>query len=231
MYNLAMKREILEKNIYYYTNVIDNPEKLVEAIENTENENCDNFISKWQSWLSYDGQPFNFGVKKIVYPVAIKNFDNPDDSNANYIFSTICNAFYRVSKDYSSCLLGGKELPTFLRFSINKYRAGAHMGTHADQYDTTNELKYSMVMYLNDDYDGGEISFVLRNENKVLDSSIPGNKPSLDYEAAKIEVADLIGIKPEAGSVVMFPSYPPYHHTAHTVNSGNKYMITTFSIY
>lgn len=226
-----MNKEVLEQNIYYYTNVLQDPEKLIAAIEETENQNCDNFISKWQSWLSYNGQPFDFGVKKFIYPVAVKNFDHPDKSNIDYIFTTICNAFYRVSKDYSSSLLGGKDLPTFLKFSVNKYRPGAHMGTHADQYDTTNELKYSMVMYLNDDYDGGEISFVIRNENGLLDSSIYGNKPDADHEVAKKEVKDLISIKPEAGSIVMFPSYPPYHHTAHTVNDGNKYMITTFCIY
>ena len=33
------------------------------------------------------------------------------------------------------------------------------------------------------------------------------------------------GIKPEAGSVIIFPSSAPYHHTAHLIKSGYKYMV------
>ena len=33
------------------------------------------------------------------------------------------------------------------------------------------------------------------------------------------------GIKPKAGSVIIFPSSAPYHHTAHLVKSGFKYMV------
>jgi hypothetical protein len=216
-----MKKHVLEKNIYYYTNMIDNPNKLIDAIEQTENQDYNNFISKWLSWRSYSGQPYHYGIEKTVYPVGIKKFDHNDKNNAQYIFETISNAFYRASKDYSLDLLDGKDPLLFLRFNIKKYKPGAHMGTHADQDDTSGRLKYSLVMYLNDNYEGGELSFTI-TDGKVI-------KPDPDYSIAKSN--DLIAIKPQAGSVVIFPSYSPYHHTAHIVKDGNKYMIPTFCMY
>lgn len=223
-----MNKEILEENIYYYKNVIDDPESLVKAIEETENQGGREFITKWKPWVSFDGQPYRFGIQKTVYPIGIKKFNYDNKKNEDYILSTITNAFYKSSKDYSISLLEKKDPSLFLKFDIKKYRSGAHMGTHADQYDTSEGFKHSLVMYINDDYDGGEISFIVREGGGRLDPSIDSNKINFDYQISKKEIKDIIGIKPEAGSVVVFPSYPPYYHTAHTIKGGEKYMITTF---
>jgi hypothetical protein len=77
------------------------------------------------------------------------------------------------------------------------------------------------VFYLNDDYEGGELSFTIESP----DAPIINGKPSEDYSLSKDSDRITIGIKPEAGSVIIFPSSPPYHHTAHLVKSGFKYMI------
>lgn len=218
-----MKSTILEKNIFYYENIVDDPRRVVEAIEQTEKEDCDNLISKWQPWNSYDGKPYNYGTQKTVYPLGIKKFKNENTKNAEYIFEKISNAFYRASKHYSINLLEGKDPNLFLRFDIKKYKTGANMGTHADQVEVVKDPKYSLVMYLNDDYDGGEISFTIKDNLSKLKST------SLDYEIDKLDSE--VAIKPSAGSIVMFPSFPPYHHTAHTVKSGYKYMITVFCVF
>jgi predicted 2-oxoglutarate/Fe(II)-dependent dioxygenase YbiX len=56
------------------------------------------------------------------------------------------------------------------------------------------------VLYLNDDYLGGEIEF-----------------PHYDVK-----------IKPEAGTLVLFPSNYAYRHIAHEVTSGIKYALVTW---
>lgn len=61
----------------------------------------------------------------------------------------------------------------------------------------------SMVVYLNDDYAGGEIEFVLFGEKT----------------------------KPPKCSVVVFPSNHPYLHTVHPVISGVRYALNVFFSY
>jgi predicted 2-oxoglutarate/Fe(II)-dependent dioxygenase YbiX len=86
--------------------------------------------------------------------------------------------------------------------SISKYAEGSSMGPHVDDYGTNPRVKpiMSAVLYLNDDYEGGELNFKDQN----------------------------ITIKPEAGSVVIFPSVEPFYHESKEIISGNKYMCPAF---
>ena len=88
--------------------------------------------------------------------------------------------------------------------SINlvKYYPGNHFQTHADDGASYKSV-VSLVGYLNDDYEGGEIEF-----------NVLGVK-----------------IKPEAGDLVVFPSNFIYTHRAHPVISGIKYSIVTMLDY
>ncbi len=95
------------------------------------------------------------------------------------------------------------------------------MGPHFDQLDGDKTLRYSLVMYLNDDCEGGEISFTLSDYDGVLQK----RNANPDYEKAVENKEIDFGIKPKRGSVIIFPSSAPYHHTAHVVKSGVKYMI------
>jgi hypothetical protein len=87
--------------------------------------------------------------------------------------------------------------------------------------DGDKTLRYSMVMYLNDEYEGGEISF------KIVDSYGFNQRPYIneDYDTASRDKHFDVGIKPKANSMVVFPSSSPYFHTAHIVKSGFKYMV------
>jgi hypothetical protein len=118
--------------------------------------------------------------------------------------------------------MGDTEEPNlFPVFNIKKYRSGVGMGSHFDQNDGDITLRYSFNIYLNDDYEGGEVSFTLsdyNNKNNV-------KSPELDYDiAAKGDTIDF-AVKPKAGSIVIFPSAAPYYHTAHLVKTNFKYMI------
>jgi predicted 2-oxoglutarate/Fe(II)-dependent dioxygenase YbiX len=75
------------------------------------------------------------------------------------------------------------------------------MGRHFDLHPFEgNETILSAVIYLNDDYEGGELYFDQQD----------------------------ITIKPKAGSVIFFPSTPDFTHASLVVNSGQKEAIPLF---
>ena len=216
-----MNREILEENIYYYKNAIPNPKKFVEAIEATENEDYGTSLTKWKEWTACSGEMYLYGSEKTIMPSETEKGE-PEESNViSYIYNTISNLFYNVCKDYAVAH-GDMEEPIILpAFDIKKYSSGTFMGAHFDQQEGDSRLRYSLVFYLNDDYEGGELSFTIKSP----DAPIIQGKPQQDYDLSKETDKITLGIKPEAGSVIIFPSSAPYHHTAHLVKSGFKYMI------
>ena len=202
-----MNREILEEKVYYYTNILEDPKKLVEAIE-TDNKD------PWGEWMACSGQAYVYGTDKNIS-------ESDSDEKNNYIYKTLQKAFDDVARDYAKAQGITDEPKLFPVYPIKKYAPGTHMGSHFDQQEGDERLKVSFVMYLNDDYEGGEISFTIASPEGIL--SKPGPDP--DFEIAKTQGNHTFHVKPEAGSMIVFPPSPPYHHTAHLVKSGNKYMI------
>ena len=216
-----MEKEILEENIYYYKNVIKDPKKFIQIIEDTENDDYGSSLTKWHEWTACSGEMYIYGSEKTVMPSEIEKNKLQKDNKVSYIYHTISDIFYNVCKDYAISK-GDTEEPIILpAFDIKKYSAGTFMGAHFDQQEGDTRLRYSLVFYLNDDYEGGELSFTIESP----DAPIVQGKPKEDYSLSKETDRITLGIKPEAGSVIIFPSSPPYHHTAHLVKSGFKYMI------
>jgi len=84
-------------------------------------------------------------------------------------------------------------------YNMLKYSTGQEYKAH---YDGTTAMgrSISAIVYLNDDYEGGEVEFVNFG----------------------------IKIKPQPGMLLLFPSTYPYAHIAHPVTSGVKYAIVTW---
>jgi molybdopterin converting factor small subunit len=78
-------------------------------------------------------------------------------------------------------------------------------------------------MYLNDDYEGGEIEFRLfdglYHEMKTEDSNFIDLKNNKTIEG--------FNYKPKAGDIVIFPSDIPYYHGIKKIVKGNKLLIRT----
>lgn len=86
--------------------------------------------------------------------------------------------------------------------SISKYSLNKSMGPHVDSYDTPGVYPLmSGVIYLNES-DGGELHFPKQN----------------------------ILLKPQAGSIIIFPSVEPFFHESMPVKSGWKYIAPVFWI-
>lgn len=87
-------------------------------------------------------------------------------------------------------------------FNYIRYGEGQHFQEHHDHGFSYN-CTVSLVSYLNDDYEGGEIFFRLQG----------------------------INYKPKAGDTVLFPSNFMYPHTAKVVTKGVKYSLVTMLDY
>jgi len=196
-----MNKEILEEKVYYYTDVIDDPKKLVDAIENDNKD-------PWGEWMACSGQHYVYGTDKTIAP----------SEGNDYIYKTLEKAFDDVARDYAKAQGITDEPKLFPQYPIKKYQPGTFMGAHFDQQEGDERLKVSFVMYLNDNYEGGEISFTISSPEGVLKNA----SPNPDFAIAEKEKNYTFAIKPKAGSIIVFPPSPPYHHTAHLVKSGEK---------
>jgi Rps23 Pro-64 3,4-dihydroxylase Tpa1-like proline 4-hydroxylase len=194
-----MIKEVLHPKVHYYRNVIEDPGLFLKELEESDlDPSYVPQIGPWQEWRSSSGINDVFGKQKEC---RLNNFKN--QTVGDKINSKLCSmlAYKVINIEESFCKDTGIEpgyLPT--TFFIKKYDVGAYMGSHIDSYDDDQDpLTVSMVVYLNDDYEGGEINFP-------------------DFN---------ISIKPEAGSVVVFESKDTFHEPAETT-SGNKYLIPIF---
>jgi predicted 2-oxoglutarate/Fe(II)-dependent dioxygenase YbiX len=85
--------------------------------------------------------------------------------------------------------------------NLSKYIEGKAMGSHIDSTpDQQEKAAMTAILYLNDDYEGGELFF---REQKIK-------------------------LKPKAGTVVIFPSYIPFYHQSFTITKGVKYIVAVF---
>lgn len=84
-------------------------------------------------------------------------------------------------------------------YNLLKYNTGQEYKVHYDS-GTGMGRHLSCILYLNDNYTGGEIEFPLFK----------------------------VKIKPKAGMLILFPSNFAYKHIAHPVTSGTKYAMVTW---
>lgn len=84
-------------------------------------------------------------------------------------------------------------------YNVLRYRTGQEYKAHKDG-ETVTGRALSAILYLNNDFEGGEVEFVHHN----------------------------VKIKPKPGMLLLFPSNYAYSHIAHPVTSGTKYAIVTW---
>ena len=226
-----MNVEKLDPKTYYYTDAIENFDTFKQVWKDldTLEQYPDSGVNVWNPWTSSNDKTFIYGETKTFDVNAINSLSGEVAEKSKYIYDAIMTTMYNVCKDYATSLGDFDEPRLFPTFNIKKYNTGMGMGAHFDQLDGDQTLRYSLVMYLNDDCDGGEISFQLKDYDGGWTSSegwVRGAPAvDLDYDVAVADKAIDFGLKPKANSVVIFPAYAPYFHTAHVVKSGHKFMV------
>ena len=192
-----MNYNVLETNIYIYHNMLNNDfiakEKIVEWIDST-NYLCneDSLISPWKQWKTNDG--YIFGEQKTLKHGNIEKNDSMESKIYFLIKNSLKSAANHYKEDKKIEIGGMSPIP------INKYYTEKEMGSHVDNYNNDPNPTISALLYLNDDYVGGDLYFK----------------------------EQYINIKPKIGDIVIFPSREPYFHQSKIVTSGTKYMSAIF---
>jgi hypothetical protein len=126
---------------------------------------------------------------------------SPDNSGLYDMHAQIFQVVRKCVDDYGEHW--GVGISSYEAFNFVKYEgAGTHFKIHAD-HGPTYVTTTSIVVYLNDDYEGGELWF-----------------PRFD-----------LTIKPRAGDVAVFPSTYIYEHASQDMISGTKYSVVIMSDY
>ena len=195
----------LADKVLYFEDVIEDVESLVGDIEWASNA----AIPGWTPWSSGDSDHV-YGDLKEIRKYQLGTIEDEVESRiSSKIIETLCSLMvdciqvygdhYKISDieiKYAQKAVNHKKTI----FGINKYLEGVGMGPHIDWNEKNNYVEYVLVIYLNDDYDGGAIRFV---------------EPEVD-----------ITVKPKAGSVLMFPANMPYRHESLVAKNGRKILIT-----
>jgi predicted 2-oxoglutarate/Fe(II)-dependent dioxygenase YbiX len=134
---------------------------------------------------------FKVGEAHVASLGAYKGFDEVKNiyNDTKMALKACLNQYesiYNIKMDYMEAI------------NYVRYRTGQHFGVHSDHGFSYN-CTLSSCMYLNDDYEGGELWF-----------------PKLE-----------ITYKPRRGDIVMFPSTFIYAHSARAVTEGVKYSAVT----
>ena len=216
----------LEKNISIFKGLLPNASKMVEIFKEAEINPESTFLFKdWRDWSRFGTYVWQIG----------NNLDRTEDlsSNQKYIeeesiVKELHHAFGYATNKYleerglkvgDDWVVMGPSISKYDHLNYEKNLSGIkdlEMLYHTDYVTLEkdwpgNKFILTCTMYLNDDYEGGDITFRLPN------------KQIIDY-------------KPKAGDVLVFPSGHPdllsengkYLHGVKSIKNSNKYLVRCF---
>lgn len=216
----------LDDKIWIFNKWVKNPQEYIDYYLTDPEQ-----ISRWVSWYIFGEMIGDSGLSwgtTTEFPTKeawTKEFSGEPDPYKRKIadlFYDASSIFINETKTY----LPSWKAPTW---GIARYfpdvpefneadSDGRTMRHHTDYQQEIAEYpgeKFGItaVVYLNDDYEGGDINF------RITDPE--DNK----------KVVKEIFYKPEAGDILMFPSTPPYYHGVMNVKKASKYMIRLYWIF
>lgn len=198
--------DIISKNLHYGINLYENAiskEDCNYIIKSLEDE-----ISLGKRGIQWSGAQVN-GAEDDLHARNCVDLKFKKEEIGKYTEDSqvLKNIHQMVEQRLDLCLRHYESLWNFSiqykeAFNFVKYAPGKYFKLHADHgpyYTCT----VSAVIYLNDDYDGGEIEFPRHN----------------------------LVLKPKAGDIILFPSNFVYEHASLEIFSGNKYSVVIMMDY
>lgn len=197
--------EVLDLGLVYYTNVIKEPQKLIKEIESLDakykedNKSELTAVKPWIAWTYGEGDnKLMFCWQKFIPQVKDLSPKDIYYHEQASISSQLFGALDATLKHYTTELYPFAEKNIKSRehtMHLLRYDESGHLPAHQDQGISSRVL--SVLLYLNDDYEGGEIEFM----------------------HSKLK------FKPKAGSVLFFPSNFLYVHEVYPVTKGPRYAL------
>lgn len=130
---------------------------------------------------------------------------DPEHRTASVLYSEYLSALERKFDEKMRRMLTplvqhlwGRHLTDHEGTQLVRYSPGGHYRAHSDTGRLTTNRCYTVLCYLNDDFQGGRTQF-----------------PSLDYT-----------VTPQCGKAILFPS--SYLHRGEPVTSGEKYILVSW---
>jgi predicted 2-oxoglutarate/Fe(II)-dependent dioxygenase YbiX len=178
-----------------FENVWPNPKETIKLLEDVASDLSSN--SHWKR-----AETIGHGAFQESRTNSVLDITHSSLINNNSILQNVHNQF--------NLLLLAATIPYCKRYKIEeplyhegylalKYKENQEYRSHYDGNTSVGRI-ISALVYLNSDYDGGELEF-------------PNFK---------------IKIKPEPGMLILFPSNFAYSHIAHPVTLGTKYSLVTW---
>lgn len=96
-----------------------------------------------------------------------------------------------------------------------------------DEFEPGPKAEYTITIYLNDDYEGGEIDYRIYSGKDGTFSIKDGEMIPNDLDNPNNSVTK-IAYRPKKGDVIIFPSRVPYYHGVRRVTSGIKRFVRMF---
>jgi Rps23 Pro-64 3,4-dihydroxylase Tpa1-like proline 4-hydroxylase len=201
-------KEVLVKNLSFGVNLYSGSFKKEECVSIIERLNRELDGSASYSWTSdINEEDIERGVdsrKALDFKVSYENLGPRGGDNIELykISDLVFSKIKECIRDYESVWEIGitrYEPLNFIKYEGSNTYFDVHID-HGPGYPRT----VSAVVYLNDDYEGGELRF-----------------PRLDN----------LEIKPAAGDIVLFPSNYLYSHASKNIISGTKYSVASMTDY
>jgi hypothetical protein len=188
----------------------------VKLVNDFMNEEDRNFFISWINDNADDeskfrhriGVAFNKGLAvRAIFPdeKAPSLFKDIEEISMKY-----ANKFMDLQKE----LFPSEQEQYFYGFSLTRLSQDIQLRMHQDIHSDFTTLSISGVIYLNDDYEGGESCFLEEFEPKSLFPLYEDSWGGLTY-------------KPKAGDIGLFPS--SIWHGGKKVESGDRYAIVLWS--
>lgn len=207
--------------VVVYKNMLPRWKEYIALLKRSEVEPPRYLFKDWEDWYGF-GNMMNLPMNDPGHPYITNSADEYAKLQSDFL-QDITNVYYQVTSDYVSEY--EISLPSWVNngISICKYNESPKENIFAMHYHTDyvganasapgKKFAITCTIYINDDYDGGGLSFLREDTGHVID------------------------YKPEAGDVVVFPSGDPitgashYFHAVKKIENGEKYFIRCFWSY
>ena len=201
----------LYPKVHVYRNVLSDPQNLYRIMKESDASAEGRFYLKsWDPWAHFGTYTQIKSPQEIEIAEKGQRFDEE-----KYCAEAAAEAYLKVISHYTKHV--EEELRPSDRFSgmsFSKYNKeidimdnNMTMQYHTDYIHSQRDMPgpkffITCTMYINDDYEGGDIEFF-----------IDGN---------------LINHKPKSGDILVFPSTQPYYHGVKVIGGGNKHFVRNF---
>ena len=186
LYTIYMTIINPDPNIFIFQNFItESDAKILLNIATTATE------QEWSNYNYTERHENDEWENRILILDSCSNFDVTSKK-------IVQDSFSKIKKEINLVL--NKDIYEYTGFNtIYRSVVGQAMKTHSDS-GLGVKFKYGVVLYLNDNYTGGEIFY-----------------PNVNVE-----------FKPEAYSLVLHPAHEAYRHGVKEVSAGTRYSMTSF---